>query len=81
MATVKERLEKRQQQREARAYVWREVFAAVERNPTADAKQIAAEVATEIQENGEQLGFDVNVLLQLLITLLPLILQLFQRDA
>jgi hypothetical protein len=81
MASARERAEKRRQQREARAYVWREVFAAVERDTTADPKQVAAEVAVEIQENGERLGFDVNVLLQLLVTLLPLILELFKRDA
>ena len=80
MATVRERVQKRRQQREARAFVWRQVFAARARNPTADADEIAGEVAAEIQENGEELGFDIGVLMQLLITVLPLILELFKRD-
>jgi hypothetical protein len=80
VAKVRNRIEQRRQEREARAFVWQRVFAAVEQNPDADPNEIAAQVAVELEENAEKFGFDIGVLLQLLVTLLPLILQLFQRN-
>ena len=71
--------EKRKTEREARQLVWRKLFEAKQANPNADHNELAAIVATELQDEGEKMGFDIGILLQLLVTLLPLILKLFNR--
>jgi hypothetical protein len=80
MPSLADRIAERREQRAARALVWREVFAAVQANPDADPEQIAADVAVNLEDQAEAAGMDIAVLLQLLVTILPLILQLFQRD-
>ena len=71
--------EKRKSEREARQLVWRKLFEARQSNPNADGNELAAIVATDLQDEGEPLGFDIGILLQLLTTLLPLILALFKK--
>jgi hypothetical protein len=70
---------KRRSRREHRARVWGKLFRVLRENPTMKADDVAATVAAEIQEEGETDGFDISILLQLLVTLLPLIVKLFNR--
>ena len=71
--------EKRKTEREARQLVWRKLFEARAANPNADHNELAAIVAADLQDEGELLGFDIGILLQLLVTLLPLIMKLFNK--
>lgn len=69
----------RKSNREARALVWTKIVEANQANPDATPEQLAGAVAADLQENGETYGFDVSTLLELLVTLLPLILSLFKK--
>jgi hypothetical protein len=68
--------EKRKDAREARRLVWAKTFAAAKANPDADADQLFGIVAADLEDTE---GFDIGILLQLLITVLPLILKLFNK--
>lgn len=69
----------RKSRREHRAKVWSTTFRLVKANPQASTDDLAGMVAAELQEDGERDGFDISLLLQLFITILPLIMQLFNR--
>ena len=71
--------EKRKNERQARQLVWQKLFEAKQANPNADGNELAAIVATDLQDNADLMGFDIGVLMQLLVTLLPLILKLFNK--
>jgi len=72
--------EKRKSAREARQLVWQKAYAAAKANPKATEDQLFAIIATDLEDTaaaGE--GFDISILMQLLMTLLPLIMKLFNR--
>ena len=77
---IRENRAKRKTEREQRQLVWQKAFAAVRANPNATQDELFGIVATDLQDSaaaGE--GFDISILLQLLMTLLPLIMKLFNR--
>jgi hypothetical protein len=69
---------KRRTERESRQLVWQTAFAAARKNPGATQDELAGIIATDLQDKAGD-GFDINLLLQLLITLMPFIMQLFQK--
>lgn len=71
--------EKRRTRREHRAKAWATVFRLVRANPQATADEIAGMAAAELQEEGGKDGFDISILLQLLVAILPFIMELFNR--
>jgi hypothetical protein len=72
-----ERRAKRKSEREARQLVWQKAFTAARANPNAGQEELFGIVAAEIQDAGD--GFDIGLMLQILITVLPLILKLFGK--
>jgi hypothetical protein len=69
---------KRKTEREARQLVWRKVFEAARANPNAGQDELFGIVASDLQDAASD-GFDIGILLQILLTVLPLILKLFGK--
>lgn len=69
----------RKNRREHRAKVWSTMLRLARTNPQMSGDELTGLAAAELQEDGEKDGFDISILLQLLIALAPLIMQLFNR--
>ena len=71
---------KRKAEREARRLVWSKAFAAIQANPSATQEELFGIIATDLQDAATaEDGFDISILLQLLVMLLPLIMEIFNR--
>jgi len=69
---------RRRDERAARRLVWQKAFAAARDNPAASGDELFGIVAADLQDDDLD-GFDIGLLLQILMAVLPLIQKLFNR--